>query len=325
MACLVAFVLSVGHFVGCVVPPTSKQSVILPQGESAAIEAVRKGKAYIGTNRPELAEEQFRAALTLVKKSSSLWNDLGYSLQQQQRLPEAIRAYQEAINLDSQNIVAHENFGKVLYLAGDLDGSIKELDKALELASTLSLEAMRKSSGRAYDLGNRRELLRARATAEFQAGFGDEALCNSKAALAAGPTDFGQVSLHARLLLAAGFVGQAAAYLKDVIGVWQDGAPSPIFLDYGIATYALNQFEDSSAALERLVASKQSAGDEVKLGQLLLLAIKKRNQSSIDLEKAREKLSPEEVCAERIVDRDGYWPANVSRDANQVINAVCSK
>src|SRR5689334_11177497 len=122
----------------CVTPPEISSSQVLPNREVKLIGLIKRGKDYASGGRYELAEAEFRKALILEKNLSSLYNDLGYALQAQDRQDEAAACYRKAIELDPKNVIAHENLARLLYLQDDVEGGIREYETVLALYQGLT-------------------------------------------------------------------------------------------------------------------------------------------------------------------------------------------
>ena len=65
----------------------------------------------MGIGHADQAEASFRRILDLDPGSSEGWYNLGVSLEKQNKPHEAIRAYKEAIRLDSSYVNAYNNMG----------------------------------------------------------------------------------------------------------------------------------------------------------------------------------------------------------------------
>ena len=75
-------------------------------------------------------------ALTVEPDNTGLWNAKGVMLKKLERYPEAIAAYERALELTPGFSAAWENLGIVYALNGDLGSAEEKLERAVELAGT---------------------------------------------------------------------------------------------------------------------------------------------------------------------------------------------
>ncbi len=85
------------------------------------------------------AEQEFRTALKAEPEKPALHLFLGYALDQQQRLDEAIAEYREALRLNPSFVAARIYLGSALFRKGDVDGAAAEAREALRLDPSLAI------------------------------------------------------------------------------------------------------------------------------------------------------------------------------------------
>ncbi len=306
-------------FSSCVTPPEVVSSQVLPNREVKLVGYIKRGKDYANAGRFELAEVEFRKALRIEKNLSSLHNDLGYALQAQDRQEEAAASFRRAIELDPKNLAARENLARILYLQDDLDGGIREYETLLGVYQGMTKAEIKTALGKDYSPADFAQLYRSLATTYYRAGQYDEALCYSEKTLT-GPVNFTQVGQHARLMLSLGMSQRAAAYLHDVISVWQGGTPGKLFIDYGIALIDTGDRTLARESLSRAQSAKDiEEGDRRDIPLLLALAGAEDARASLGEEGAEDP----EYCRRAEVDRFKYWPLKVIKEAQTLLKQWC--
>lgn len=83
--------------------------------------ALREAREHIGAQRWEVARRVLAAHVRDEPGDADAFNLLGYSLRQLRRLPEALKAYEQALRLDPAHRGAHEYIGEAYVLLGDLE------------------------------------------------------------------------------------------------------------------------------------------------------------------------------------------------------------
>jgi len=329
-AALASFLLSFLFAAGCVTPPDVEESQVIPNRELQLLSSIKKGKDYAAAGRLDLAEIEFRKAARLDPKLSSIYNDLGYTLMAQDRNDEAAEAFQTAIRLEPKNVAARENYARLLYARGDVESSIKEYEDLLGIYYGLTAEEVRRVLGKEYTPGDVAGIYRALSVASYSAGRYDEAICYSQKALSAPMKDFSQVGQHARLLLSLGLAPQAAAYLHDVVVVWQDQTPGRIFIDYGLALLDTNDPTSAQESFTRAQTAKDI--DEADRRDIrLLLAIAqsagaapKQNGAAAEPDARASVDEDPDFCRFEQVDRFHYWPSSVVGHAQDLLKTWCN-
>ena len=80
--------------------------------------ALREAREHIGAQRWEAARRVLVAHVRDEPRDADAFNLLGYSLRHLRRLPEALKAYEEALRLDPAHRGAHEYIGEAHLMAG---------------------------------------------------------------------------------------------------------------------------------------------------------------------------------------------------------------
>lgn len=308
----------------CVTPPQVTTSQVLPERELELIAAVKRGKDYAQGGRPELAEEQFRRALKLNPKLSSVYNDLGYVLQAQDRRDEARMAYLQAITLQPSNLIARENYARILFSQGDVETSISELQRVLDTYYSLPPEKLKQAVGTDYGPAELQNVYRALASSYYNNGQYDEAICYSEKTLSGPNRDFSQIGQHARLLLSLGQTEKARVMLRDFVTVWQQQTPGRLLIDYGIALYSSQDFNLAAEAMNRALSAKDVDQADRRDAKLLALLSGLRSDPTKPNERVEAFLADDpEFCAHTHVDPYGYWPLSVVREVNTFMGKLC--
>ncbi len=322
-ACLILVVL---WCQACITPPPPPDSTVLDPIERDVLASMRRGKEYLGSNRPELAELEFRHVLAISTATTTLMNDLGYVFERQERYDDAVAAYRKALQLNAKNVVARESLARVLYSIGDSEGGIRELLLVSEQLAVYTDERIRQITGRSYTAVDKRSVLRTIAAAYFRAGYEDEAICYTRKALAMGEIDWSLVSYYSRLLMVTGHVGVAAGYLRDVIGVWQDNAPTAVYLDYGISLYALGDRASAREAFQKVLERKNADFDDRRNAGLLQISLLKTLATPPDVDKLKEGLTADDTFCDTVAPNKGdYWPDVADIDAKAIVREICGE
>ncbi len=98
-------------------------------------EAVRHsniGAELLRQGKVAEAAAEFRLAVTADPGYAAAWRNLGYALDQQKQLDEAVAAYQKAVKLEPE-LSTHNNLGVLYDRQGQYDQAIQEFEKALKL------------------------------------------------------------------------------------------------------------------------------------------------------------------------------------------------
>jgi tetratricopeptide (TPR) repeat protein len=99
-----------------------------------------RGFAYQNKRNYQEAEEDFRLAISIDRNIDPYaWLGLGNALYSQNRLNEAISAYNQAIRLNSKYDTAYYNLGNALYEQNRLDEAISAYNQAIQINPSYSL------------------------------------------------------------------------------------------------------------------------------------------------------------------------------------------
>ena len=316
-------------FCGCITPPTLTTSQVLPKEDLLLVGTLKKGTDYAAGGRADLAEVEFRRALILNPNLSSIYNDLGYTLQAQDRLDESVAAYQQALVKQPMNLVARENLARVLYLRGDIEESIKQFETVLELYDLLPPSQAKSASGQTYTGSDLSSIYRNLASAYYRIGVFDEALCYSAKTIPYQVNEYSSSGQHGRMMLSLGMVTSAVAFLRDTIALSGQDTPAKLFFDYGVALYATGDYTLALEAFTRGLATKDlQEDDRMEFRALLLLMSLRQTPTGTpeqDERTMREKFLEDnpDFCEADIVDPDNYWPVPVINDVQTLVNKLC--
>ena len=96
-------------------PPNDLESSYLPPEEANMLSTIQRGKDLALSGRLRLAEAEFRKALKLAPRLSTLHNDLGFVLLGLDRFSEAEDSFRRALELDLSNMTARDHLARTLY------------------------------------------------------------------------------------------------------------------------------------------------------------------------------------------------------------------
>ena len=166
-------------------------------GEFAA--RVQKGLELLERERPEEAEQSFRAALAINPRDDQLLHLLGIAQLRQGRAEDAVKSVQRAISLTKRKADYHNTLGCALRDVGRVDEAIGCFERALKLAP--------EAADARFNFG--RALLQDRRYAEAEALFGG--------LVARDPTDLEAIAGLAGAKWIAGNFEAALAVFRDGI------------------------------------------------------------------------------------------------------------
>ncbi|MBP9838014.1 MAG: tetratricopeptide repeat protein [Proteobacteria bacterium] len=322
----IIYILLFSLLTSCVTPPSVENSTVIPNKEVQFVTLVKKGQEYANAGRPELAETEIRKALKIDNTVSSVYNDLGYVLLQQQRFDEAEKVYFAALKYNSKNIVAVENLAKVLFKKGDIKTSIKLFEKFFELYNSLSDEQIKILVSEGYSTKDLQSILRSLATAYYESGEYDEAICNSLKSFSL-TSDINNVAYHERLLLSLERVKQAKTFLESNIKTNMSNLPAGLQLDYAIVLYLTSDYNLSKDNLLLLQTAKGINTDEKREALLLSLLIAKKQKNNEDFLSIKEAFNSDnyQFCANIKINKEGYWPSDFYQEMLDITNGLCAK
>ena len=308
----------------CIYPPGPHRASVLSQEELVLVSTVKKGKDYVAGGRFDLAEREFRRALALNKTTDSIYNDLAFVLQSEERYDEAEELYLRAIALNPQNINAHDNLARLYYQTGRIPQTLEQYAIVRDLVNLSDPQEVKDKLGReqAVELY---KLLRLEAMAYYALGLTDEALACSSSALVQSGSVY-EAGQHARMLLALEKVENATRVLRETLEVHKGDVPKELLLDYGLALYVSGESSLAKAALTRLLSQPGVERGDARTARLvkLLLAFKDGNQK--EAESVYDTLFKEDskLCRMKLIDRDNYWPSVLVDELKQLTTRMCS-
>lgn len=317
-------IFSILTLTACVTPPRIETAQVVPGAELEVVSMINKGKRYASSGRLDLAEVEFRKALLLRPKLSSLCNDLGFTLQAQDRPDEATAMFRRAVQLEPRNLAARENLARILYTQGDTEGAITEFQNLLSIYYGLQPREVKAVLGHEYTPVDISTIHRSLALAYYRSGAYDESICESSEAVKGPVGDFSQVGQHGRLLLSLGQSQKAAEYLRDVVTVWQQQTPGRIFVDFGLALIDVDKKDLAQEALTRSLDRKDLDEGDRRYVQLLLVLVGPNAQTQNKLpENLEENDEGGQFCKLIALDPYGYWPDSVVKQAKTLLSRWC--
>jgi len=87
---------------------------------------VNLGRLFHAGGEPKVAESHYRAALEAGPHATASF-DLGVALEDLGRIDDAVRAYEQAIELEPEQVDAHYNLARLLERRGDGQGAVRHL------------------------------------------------------------------------------------------------------------------------------------------------------------------------------------------------------
>ena len=309
---------------GCVTAPSVDRARILPEQEVNALTLVKRAKDLAATGRHDLAEQDFRSAIRLLPKQSSVFNDLGVALMAQNRFSESGEMFQRAYQLDSSNAVALENYAKVLYRDREYFFSIVQFSKLIDLLYTKSEDEIKKSSGQVYGNAEFVNILRNMASANFALGYFDESLCLSNEALLRSP-DLYQVGVHSRLLLTFEKVDECYTVLNNTITLLNGAVTPGMMLDYSITLYLRGDLDKAVETVDSALKNPQINSEEKKIAILtsyLILEAQKKDKEaeSLAISTVENNIM---LCDSQELMKNSYLPAGFEDQLKVVRGRVC--
>lgn len=303
---------------------------MLPKAEVEMTSMARRGKDYAQSGRFDLAEIEFRRLLSSYPKLDNIWNDLGYVLQGQERLPEAAAAFEKALALDPYNLEARDNLARVLYRQDKLDDARLEFERLLVISGEVAGNRAVPVHARELSPPELASVYRNLAIISYVLGFIDEATCLSRRALDLAQ-DLYQTSQHIRLLMATGATRAALELLRNAI-IARGGVVGPeLYLDYAVALYATEQPTIAAQALARVLATPSATRDDKRAARSLLWAYSPEpaaNETESELESLYPDESVEdfrrEACALSMAEYEKYWPDSVAERVRALRKENCS-
>ena len=304
----------------CVLPPSKIDASVIPQKELELISHINRGQSYARSGRPDLAEVEFRLAILLSPQRDSLYNDLAYSLQNQDRIDEARKYYRKALQLNPSNIAARENLAQTLYRSGELDSSLLMYEELLTFLSPSApsfgatvppLALVEPPPGVAIEDITR--AFRNLSIVYYKLGYLDDAICYSQLALDRG-VNLNENGRHARLLFSLDFNQRALSALKTAISVRQASEiPARVLLDYGIGLFVVGNEQLAKSALMRVVTSAGVSFADKKTARLLLLHIADSEKNEKEAEFVFSALLEDDTtfCNEPTIQHEAHWPTRL--------------
>lgn len=309
----------------CVLPPSPDVQGVLPREELDFISQVTLGHEFARSGSLDRAEVIFRQAVRQRPNVSSVHNDLGYVLLQQDRLVEAEASLKRALQLDRYNISALDSLAKVLYRQGQHRDSIAALQ--LELDSIYRLRDSERIKRLGVDLKNRdfAIIFRNLASSYLAIGEFDEAVCYSNLAITVDEGDY-QASQHARLLISLGYFTKAEELIAYYASARGDEIVPTMLLDLSAVDFVSNKFQESYDNAQKFINTGKAGADEQVIAQLLKLAAVAAGavspESREEILNQLLKVDPK-YCSGKQPDSIAVWPSAVKAAINEQLTTNC--
>ena len=308
----------------CITAPKVDSARILPNKELAVITRVKEAKELLSSGRSDLAEKELLLALETAPYQSTIYNDLGVVMLSQTRYAQAEQMFSRALELDSNNAVALENYAKTLYRKREYFFSIKEFEKLLNLLFSQSEEEIKKASGRTYKEKDLVDIYRNISSAYFALGILDEALCNSNLALIKSP-DVYQASVHSRMLMLHEKLEQSFSLINNTVVGTNYVVPAGMLLDHSVNLFLRNELTEAEQSISLALKSPSITHQDKILAQLssyiFFFSQKKYNKANA-LQKSIKENS-EDVCKFEVI--NSHMPVRFVKLLLAVQNKICQR
>jgi tetratricopeptide (TPR) repeat protein len=289
------------------------------------ISQVNLGHEFAKSGSLDRAEVIFRQALRKRPDVSSIHNDLGYVLLQQDRLSEAEQSLKRALQLDSYNISALDSLAKVFYRQARYRESIVGLN--LELDSIYRLRESERIKRIGIDLGNRdfAIIFRNLASSHLAIGEFDEAICYSNLAVTVDQGDF-QASQHSRLLVSLGYFDKAEELIGYYVSSRGEDIVPTMLLDLAAINFIKGKYQESFENSQQFINSGKAGLDEQIIAQLLKLAAMEggaRSPETIDEILKQVRDNDPKYCLGKQPESVALWPFGVKAAIKKQLNSSC--
>jgi len=281
----------------CVTAPKVDSARILPNQELEVITKVKEAKQLLATGRSDLAEKELLLALEIAPNQSTIYNDLGVVMLGQSRFSQAEQMFLRALELDSNNAVAQENYAKTLFRKREYFFSIKEFEKLRNLLFSKSEQEIKQASGRSYTEKDLVNIDRNISSAYFALGILDEALCYSNSALIKSP-DVYQAGVHSRMLMLKEDLDQSYNLLNNTVTGLNYSVPAGMLLDHSVNSFLKNKLQEAEQSIELAAKNPSISADDkilTLLSSYLYFVLLKKDNKANALQKNIEENS-KNVC-----------------------------
>lgn len=319
---LFLFILSLCSFVSCITPAKIETSQVIPQGEFNLISTINKAKDFYRRGKLDLAELEYKKALKVNPNLTMVNNDLAVVYEQTERLEEAKKLYLQAFNLDKRNFVALKNLAKINFRLGNFEESIKQYEEVLQIVNSLNSNTLKNINSKDWGIKDYQEIYGLISLANYNAGYFDEALCNSERIIGL-RADPALILQHERFLSSLDRTAKAKSFLDNKL-ILNPEIPADLLFDYALILY-LN--DDPLGAQQKMDLCKISNSfntiDTLQFNLLQLLILSKQQKNNELLEKKTElfEVSPE-ICKRALV-IPTYRPIAYEKQTKQLIKEIC--
>lgn len=299
---------------GCVVPPSVKDAQVIQEDEFSMISSLTRAKAYAQSGRYDQAELIFRKAILRSPELGSIYNDLGFALQGQNRFNEALENYYRALAVDPLNAQALDNIARLYYETGELEKA-KEIYEALikKLPNGTLVSVPADTSIWTKNL----------ASVDYQLGFVDDATCLLRSM--SGPQNLTISGQYVRVLLAEDRVKEAVNFLGAIVGFFNGHVAGNLMVDYGVGLYEQGNVPLAKEAFERVLSQAGTASSDRKTAYLYKLAI---DTAAADTKEADYEFKlllddDPDLCKLEDTDTYGYWPTRATERVLTTLQTRC--
>ena len=322
---LLKFIIVSLCFFSCITPPIIEKATVLPQEELKIISLVKKGKDYSLGGRNDLAEEQFRKVLKLKPDYYALYNDLGYVIYAQDRLLEAKKFFEKAVQLAPDNFTARENYARVLYKLNEYAAALEQYDAMLDIIGRLSESDFARYSGRDLTNGDFVHIYQNMAEAYFALGQIDEAACYMWAAHVRAAT-LSQAQKYLRFLMYLERLPQAKEVVQNVLLARNGNISTSMYLDYSIVLFSLGNKELARAALTRVLSDNKAEKIEARLARFLLLSIDLTLENYSEARNLHDSIFEAEpdLCSNKNIEHSEYWTKMFADEIENIFTKLCN-
>ncbi len=323
MLCRFLFILSFCLLVSsCITPANIETSQVIPQGEFNLISTINKAKDFYQRGKLDQAELEYKKALRVNPNLTMVINDLAVVYEQTDRLEEARKLYLQAFNLDKRNFVALKNLAKINFRLGNFEESLEQFEEVLQIVTSLSPITLKNINNKDWGIKDYQELYGLISLANYNAGYFDEAICNSEkvVSLASDPS---LILQYERFLGVLDRSAQAKNFLDKKLALNAD-IPADLLFDYAIILYLNNDLQGAQQKLDLCkISNSFKTVDSLQFNLFQLLLLRKEQKNNEVLEKKAElfEVSPE-ICKRALV-LPAYRPTEFEKETQQLIKEIC--
>jgi tetratricopeptide (TPR) repeat protein len=227
----------------------------------------------------------------------------------QDRFLEAGEAFERSLALNPKNVIARDNYAKLLYRRGGYSASIEQYFILLDTLFSSKKSELKELLGQEFNESELVDIFRNLSSAYFALGYFDEAVCYSELARQRLPDAF-QVSLHSRLLMSLGRNEEAFNVMNETIVVTRANVPSFMLADFGILLLERGEYSRAQESFNRALSSARLSRQEREAAWLgaIYAGIRQEKTKEVKLLAKQLLTTQDQLCEEGTIVEQSYWP-----------------